>query len=212
MSIFNFVDLGGGNRVPYSKYEQMLQKAVDNIILSGFQDEDVLMNNLLTNCFNSNKMAVKVVTNLMGIYTKRIEEESEIMFTTMVPCHNIIEVNAKLKIIINVLEKLSLASLEYQKRHANTKKEEQMLLESDEEEEYYEEEDEFYDDEDPEYVEEEEEEQYDNVRALDNGLNIASLVHAASSLSQQSSFLYTSKEEEGVLTNSFLFCLFFTFW
>ena len=129
MGIFNLIDLGHGRKVSPAKYEEMLQKATDNIILSGFPSEEVLINNLMVNCFNNLKMAIKVATSLQSIYQKRIEEETEQMFNSTINCHNILEINSKLKIVGNVIDRLVSDTMESLK--ASVKKEEDVLDDDD---------------------------------------------------------------------------------
>ena len=152
MSIFNLIDLGGGKKVTPAKYDEMLQKAADNIILSGFQDEQILIQNLMVNCFGNVRMAIKVITSLQSIYQKRIEEESENMFASGINCHNILEINHKLRIIGNVLDTLTNDIAAAIKEHQQKKLEEKKLVEEEEyEEEYYEDEEdeeECYEDDD----------------------------------------------------------------
>lgn len=154
MGIFNLVDLGGGRKVTPAKYDEMLQKATDNIILSGFQNEEVLINNLMVNCFGNVKMAIKVITSLQSIYQKRIEEESEQMFGSTINCHNILEINNKLKIVGNVLDRLTDDIADNLKEQMARKEARQKALEKTEDLDDDDEDDEFFDD-----IDEDEEEE-----------------------------------------------------
>ena len=159
MGIFNLIDLGGGHKVTPAKYDEMLQKAADNIILSGFQNEQILIQNLMVNCFGNVRMAIKVITSLQSIYQKRIEEESETMFQNGINCHNILEINNKLRIIGNVLDTLTNDIAAAVKEHQQKKLEEKKLVVEEEEEEYEEYYEDEEDDEDEEYYEDDDEDE-----------------------------------------------------
>lgn len=132
----------GGKKVSPQQYDQLLEKAVDNIILSGFQDETTLIRHISINCYTSQKMIIKVLTNLMGIYQKKVEENTETMLSSIAPCHNILEISEKLQIIINVLVYYTGKTVE---KLGNVHPE---AIEADADE--YEEDDELYEDEDEE--------------------------------------------------------------
>ena len=158
MGLFTTVELGG-KRIPAYKFEEMLDRACDNIIMSGFSSSEQLKTALLTNCNRSNVMAIQILNKLITVYNDRLQKESDICYNDAAACCNILEVSAKIKMIYTVLDDIVKLTRNALQQGDNRYGKLAIMMESESED---------YDDEpDPEELNEDEDEDEDNEEEYD---------------------------------------------
>ena len=134
--LFGRINIGGGQKLRLKKIDNIVEHAIDNIILSGFTSIDELSSIVKINSGNSDYVSNLILNNLLITYSENLEKENK---NTAVVSHpsNVIAIGEKLKIVIDLITSIAEKSIntidvddDTDDDYKLTEEEEQLLLEN----------------------------------------------------------------------------------